>query len=127
MIPFHFSARFLALATAALAVAGPVRAEEISFADDVMPILKIRCMKCHQPEGEGFAQSGLDMRTYDGVMRGTKHGPIVIPGDSIVSNLNVLVEGRADPRLRMPHNGKRLTRCEIDILRRWVNRGARNN
>ncbi|KAF0113258.1 MAG: transmembrane region and signal peptide prediction [Rhodospirillaceae bacterium] len=128
MIPFHFSARFLAsLTVTALIVAGPAQAEEISFANDVMPILEIRCLECHQLDGEGFTHSGLDMRTYEGVMKGTNHGPIVVPGDAMMSNLNVLVEGRADPRLRMPHNSKRLTRCEIDILRRWVNRGARNN
>jgi hypothetical protein len=27
----------------------------------------------------------------------------------------------------MPHERKKLTKCEIDILRRWVNSGAKNN
>lgn len=102
-------------------------AEPISFADDVMPILQIRCLECHKPGAEGFEQSGLDLRSHEGIMKGTKHGPIVVPGDSLMSNLNVLVEGRANPALRMPHNNKRLTRCEIDTLRRWVNHGARND
>ncbi|MBF0129425.1 MAG: hypothetical protein HQL33_05505 [Alphaproteobacteria bacterium] len=102
-------------------------AEPVSFADDVMPILQIRCLECHKPGAEGFEQSGLDLRTYEGLMQGTKHGPVIVPGDSMLSNLNVLVEGRANPALRMPHNNKKLTRCEVDTLRRWVNHGAQKN
>ncbi|MEO5373732.1 MAG: hypothetical protein H7840_05565 [Alphaproteobacteria bacterium] len=115
---------------AAILVSGgarPSAAEPVSFADDVMPILQIRCVECHKPGAEGLEKSGLDLRTYEGLMKGTKHGPIVVPGDAMVSNFNVLVEGRADPSLRMPHNNRKLTRCEVDTLRRWVNHGARND
>ena len=111
----------------AVLLATPAVAEPVRFADDVMPILRLRCVECHQPESEGYIKSGLDLRTYEGLMQGTKYGPIVIPGNAMLSNLNVLVEGRTNPRLLMPHKGKKLTSCEIDILRRWVNQGALNN
>ncbi|VBB69433.1 hypothetical protein RIEGSTA812A_PEG_906 [invertebrate metagenome] len=105
----------------------PALAEPVRFSDDVKPILKLRCVECHQPGSEGYASSGLDLRTYEGLMKGTKYGPVVIPGNAMLSNLNALVEGRTNPRLLMPHKGKKLTSCEIDILRRWVNHGAPNN
>ncbi|KAF0137141.1 MAG: transmembrane region and signal peptide prediction [Rhodospirillaceae bacterium] len=128
MTALHRFAFFLASSAIGLVVlTGSVRAEPVSFTDDVMPILKIRCVECHQPERDGYVQSGLDLRSYEGLMKGTKHGSVVVPGSAMVSNLNVLIEGRADPRLRMPHNSRKLTRCEIDILRRWVNYGALNN
>ena len=111
----------------AMLLATPALAEPVRFADDVMPILKLRCVECHQPDSEGYVKSGLDLRTYEGLMKGTKYGPIVIPGNAMLSNLNVLVEGRTSPSLLMPHKGKKLTSCEIDILRRWVNHGALNN
>ncbi|MBF0109756.1 MAG: hypothetical protein HQL76_11320 [Magnetococcales bacterium] len=97
----------------------------ISYNEDVRPIFQIRCLECHSGNGSGVVGSGLNMETYENLMRGTRYGPIIIPGNAMVSNLNVLVEGRAG--IRMPHNRKRLTTCEIDILRDWVNQGARNN
>src|SRR5437868_4786870 len=52
-------------------------AAKISFAQDIMPIFRGRCVGCHQPGGEGFEKSGLDLTTYEGVMKGTKHGSMV--------------------------------------------------
>lgn len=96
-----------------------------SFKEDVQPILQYRCLECHKTGAPGVAYSGLNLETYDGLMKGTRFGPVVVPGNAMVSNLNVLVEGRAG--IRMPHNRKRLTSCELDILRTWVNQGAKNN
>jgi len=101
--------------------------EHMSYKNDVLPVIKARCLECHQPGGEGFEKSGLDLRTYEGLMKGTKFGPVVVPGDAFTSNFNVMVEGRANENLRMPHNRKKLTQCEIGILRLWVNQGAKNN
>ncbi|GAB0058817.1 hypothetical protein SIID45300_03174 [Candidatus Magnetaquicoccaceae bacterium FCR-1] len=97
----------------------------VSFAEDVFPILQNRCLECHKAGAPGLAFSGLNLETYEGLMQGTRFGPVVVPGNAMVSNLNVLVEGRAG--IRMPHNRKRLTACEIEILRNWVNQGAKNN
>jgi len=115
-------------AVALAAMAAPaVAMDAISYKHDVYPIIQHRCLECHMPEGEGYKKSGLDLRTYESLMKGTKFGPIVVPKSAFTSNLNVLVEGRADKGLRMPHNRKKLTNCEIGILRRWVNQGALNN
>ncbi len=112
---------------AALSFTAAAAVERISYKDDVFPILQIRCLGCHQPGGEGYKKSGLDLRTYKSLMKGTKFGAIVIPGSALTSNLNVLVEGRANMSIRMPHNKKKLTKCEIAILRQWVNQGAKKN
>ncbi len=118
---------------AVLALAGgatlPHRAaaDHISFKEDVQPILELRCLECHQPGGAGYEASGLDMRTYESLMKGTRHGPVVVPGDAFTSHLNALVEWRAPPEIRMPHNKKKLTHCEINIFRRRVNQGANDN
>ncbi|NGZ07347.1 MAG: hypothetical protein G8237_13440 [Magnetococcales bacterium] len=97
----------------------------VTFAEDVFPILQNRCVECHKQGAPGVAFSGLNLESYEGLMKGTRFGPVVVPGNAMVSNLNVLVEGRAG--IRMPHNRKRLTACEIDILRNWVNQGAKND
>ncbi len=101
--------------------------QPVSFELDVQPILQSRCVSCHERGGEGFETSGLDLSTYGGLMKGTSHGPIVVPGDPLTSNLNVLIEGRASPELRMPHNQRPLLRHQILIIRDWVKQGAKDN
>lgn len=99
----------------------------MSFAEDVMPIFRGRCISCHQPGGQGFERSGLDLTTYAGVMKGTKNGPMVIPGDAQSSNLMWLLDWRASPELRMPHGKKKLSTCDRDAIRAWINDGAKDD
>jgi hypothetical protein len=100
----------------------------ISFRSNVQPILKSNCLECHSPpNGEGYRKTGLSMVTYDALMHGTIYGPVIVPGNSRHSILNMLVEGRADPSMRMPHGRKPLGADEVEILRIWVEQGALNN
>lgn len=103
------------------------REPEVSFAKDVQPLLDVRCGSCHMPGGPGTEASGLSTQGYEALMKGTKFGPVVIPGDALSSALNMLVEGRADPSIRMPHGDQPLTAAEQTMLRRWVEQGAKNN
>jgi mono/diheme cytochrome c family protein len=98
-----------------------------SFRDDVVPIFKGRCESCHQPGGEGAQKSGLDLTSYAGVMKGTKFGPMVIPGDPESSNLMLLLDWRASPELRMPHGKKQLSSCDRNDIRAWIREGAKDN
>ncbi|RMF36922.1 MAG: hypothetical protein D6754_10545 [Alphaproteobacteria bacterium] len=93
----------------------------------MLPVLKRSCVACHQPGGGGYEASGLDLRTYDGLMKGMKFGPVVIPGKAHFSNLVVLLEGRASPKIRMPYHGTPLRKCYIRLIRHWINEGAANN
>ena len=100
---------------------------QVSFKEDVLPIFRGRCIDCHQPGGRGLAQSGLDLSTYEGVMKGTKYGRMVVPGDPDVSNLMRLLDWKAAPELRMPHGKKKLSICDRDAIRNWIRQGAKNN
>lgn len=102
-------------------------ARDVSFSLDVLPILQNHCVKCHNPDGPGFQASGLDLRSYESLMQGTKHGQIIVPGKPLTSNIMVLIEGRADPSIRMPHNEKPLIRHQIEIIGDWIKQGARDN
>ncbi len=99
----------------------------VSFSTDVQPILRENCLECHQPGGAGFEASGFDMSTYESLMKGGKYGAFVVPGDAFGSNLMVLVEGRADPSIRMPHGRGKLPERDIEVLRTWIQEGAKNN
>jgi hypothetical protein len=100
---------------------------KMSFREDVVPIFKGRCESCHQPGGEGAQKSGLDLTSYAGVMKGTKFGPMVIPGDPESSNLMLLLDWRASPQLRMPHGKKQLSSCDRNAIRAWIREGAKDN
>ncbi len=99
----------------------------ISFKDDVLPIFKGRCIDCHQPGGQGYEKSGLDLRTYTGVMKGTKFGSMVTPGNPDTSNLAWLLESKAAPEVRMPHGKSKLSSCDRNAIREWIRQGAKDN
>ena len=111
-----------------LALTACSKDETVSFTADVKPILDRYCLECHQPGGAGFAASGLDMSDYGKIMKGTVNGPMVIAGDSLGSNLLVLMEGRADPSIKMPHGSNvKVSAAEIETIRKWIDQGARDN
>jgi len=53
---------------------------------------------------------------------------MIISGDSEGSNLLVLMAGRADPSLKMPH-GKMtsVTGKELETIKLWIDQGAKDN
>ena len=114
----------LVAATVLLAACGQ---KEISYQADVQPILKQYCLECHVAGGDGYAKSGLLMSSHESLMKGTKFGSIVKPGDSLGSVLIQLVEGRADPSIKMPHGKASLPKEKIELLKQWVAQGAKNN
>jgi len=115
-----------ALCATGRSAAWAAEAEE-SFAEDIFPIFKGRCVDCHQPGGDGYEASGLDLRSYEGLMKGTKYGAMVDPGHPETSNLIWLLDWRASPELRMPHGKKQLSSCDRDAIRNWIRQGAKNN
>ena len=123
----HASALLVVLLASLLA--GCASQPPMSFQRDVYPILEHNCLACHTPpQGEGYRLSRLNMQSYVTLMQGTFHGPVIRPGDSRRSILNMLVEGRVDASMRMPHGrAEPLSGREIEVLRRWVEQGARDN
>ena len=101
--------------------------KEVSYKAEVQPILQQYCLECHGEQGEGYQKSGLLMTSYESLMKGTKFGAIVKPGDSLTSAMIMLVEGRAAPAIRMPHHKSPLPKEKVESLKRWVEQGAKNN
>jgi uncharacterized membrane protein len=119
----------LVVATTTLLLIGcQQRPAQLSYSKDVAPILEQRCQACHLPGQPGYVVSGFELKDYDSLMKGTKYGPVVLPGDPLTSALVMLIEGRADPSLKMPHgDAQPLTSNEIKTIRTWVEQGAKNN
>jgi uncharacterized membrane protein len=111
-----------------LFLASCAREASVSYSEDVRPILQANCISCHEEGGSGYEASGFSMTSYDDLMAGTKYGPMILAGDSEGSNLVVLVEGRADPSISMPHgNLDPISSKDIETIRRWIDQGAKRN
>ena len=111
------------------AMGSPVQAQkEISYKNDVYPILHDYCLNCHEPGGKGYVKSGLNMTTYQSLMKGTNFGSVINPGDSYTSVLIELVEGRAHPSIKMPFGMEGgLAKDKIGTLKKWIQQGAKDN
>ena len=112
---------------AAFLVLGAGCTREVSFKQDVLPILSENCLSCHKPGGEGFTTSGFSVETYDTVMKGTKLGPVVTAGSHVGSTLVLLIERKGHPSINMPKDKPPLPEGKIDIIRKWIDQGAKNN
>src|SRR5688572_21060817 len=75
--------------TAAHTNESTISVENVSFKNDILPILEGRCAKCH---GGEFPTEGLSIATYETLMAGSQNGQVIIPGDSNNSLLFEKVE-----------------------------------
>lgn len=101
---------------------------EVSYKEQVSPIIHDYCLNCHEPSGKGFEKSGLDLRSYQSLMKGTRFGAVVNPGDSFTSILIQAVEGRVHASIKMPYGMTGgLSKDNISVLKRWVEQGAKDN
>lgn len=91
----------------------------VSFAAAITPIFEAKCVKCH---GVERIKEGLNMLTYDGLIKGSFNGPVLVPGNADESLMvQLIVEGE------MPNRGTKITPEELQIIKDWINQGALNN
>lgn len=107
--------------------AGCAQERTVSYQNDVYPILKKNCLECHSANGEGYKKSGLSVESYETLMKGTKFGPVLVPGQSVSSTLARLLQGKADPSINMPHKRDALPEDQAKIIVKWIDQGAKNN
>ena len=128
--------KVLSLLFAALLVAGcgsqpkaPAAAEpkaptepkdEVSFATDVHPILSRSCLPCHS--GTPDAKSSYALASYAEVMaKGKDSLPNVVAGSLDGSLLyQVMKDGKMPPAGPLPP-------AEVELIKKWVAQGAKDN
>lgn len=93
-----------------------VSAAEVDFAHDVLPVLKKHCAKCHT---NGTYKGSLSFDTRQSLLE----AEVLKPGDNAASDLIDRVTSD-DPDVRMPPKGPRLSKPEVDVLRRWIDAGV---
>jgi hypothetical protein len=116
----------VAVALSAALVAGCSEAP-LSYQADIRPIMEKHCDGCHLVGGEGYEASGFATGSYEDLMKGTKFGPVIDPGSAISSSLYLMVAGKTDPSIRMPHGDATLSKDEVAAIEKWIDQGAKNN
>jgi hypothetical protein len=94
------------------------RSDAAFYAKRVAPLLKRRCLPCHNDQLNNAGISFMDRAT---LLKGGPHGPAVVPGKPDESYLLRTLQHSGD--VRMPP-GKPLPAREISILKEWIARGA---
>jgi hypothetical protein len=97
-------------------------AGSVDFNRDIRPILSDTCFSCHGPDDKQ-RKAGLRLDTKEGAF--ARPG-VIVPNDSAGSRLIQRITAK-DPDMRMPppYSGHSLTEKQIDLLRRWVDGGAK--
>ena len=107
-----------AILLSSVVLAAPIARAEVDAAvlwkNDVQPLLDQQCVKCHGPLEQ---KSELELDTFEGVMKGSEFGPVVVPGKPDESSLIQVFEPKADPH--MPPK-KQLSDHDIAKVRTWI-------
>lgn len=105
----------------------PIEAEDrVNFNRDVLPLLSNHCFRCHGPDAES-REAGLRLDRAQSALEELDSGDqAVVPGNVEASELMARITSD-DEDLRMPPAdiGPPLKPDEVEILRQWIEQGAR--
>ncbi len=93
-------------------------AEDVVGFDQVRPILRKRCVTCHNPDE---LRGELDLKELTTIRAGSASGDVVVAGDPSASLLYTTLAHLEDPA--MPPNSPPIPAREQDIIRRWIEGG----
>ena len=94
---------------------------EIDFGSQIYPIFERRCQECHGA-AQQMGEFRLDSRAV--ALEGGVSGPNILPGQSDASPLFQRIAGIGDLNA-MPMTGERLSTKEVDLIKSWIDLGAK--
>jgi hypothetical protein len=108
--------------SAGRADADPPARPPVDFNRQIRPILSDNCFKCHGPDDN---TRKADLR-FDVRDKALGHGTAIVPGQAAKSELIDRITAE-ELTYRMPpaKTGKRLTPQQIELLRQWIDEGAK--
>ena len=91
--------------------------KKVTYEDDVLPIFRDNCLKCHNPDK---LKGDLDLSSFSSAIKGGGSGTTLNAGDPDSSQLFKSVTHTEDPA--MPPKSK-LSDKEIGTIRQWITGG----
>lgn len=114
-----------AMSALTLVLCGSLPAAPLDFNRDVRPILADACFHCHGPDS-GTRKADLRLDTEQSFFGEGGNDPVVIPGKADDSPLyDRLIADSPDDIMPPPDSHKELKPEQIEIIRRWINDGAK--
>jgi len=101
---------------------------EVNFAQEIYPIFEGSCIGCHQTKREVRGRiikpkAGLVLTKRQGIIG--EQPKVIYPGAALKSALYQLINLPAgDPDI-MPAMGDKLSAADIDLIKNWINEGAK--
>jgi len=97
----------------------------VDFDRDIRPILSDNCFACHGPdEKQRMASLRLDIK--EGMFADRGGHPIIVSGDAAASRLYQRISAKEkQQRMPPPYSERTLTDPQIDLIRKWIDQGAR--
>jgi hypothetical protein len=118
---FHRCGKILPILLCFTLAATTSQAAEIDFKQDIAPLLNKKCGQCHGAEKQ---KGGLRFDHKAGAFaKGDSGQEAIVAGKAQESELLRRITS-ADDATRMPPQGERLSKPEVDLLTQWINRGA---
>ena len=106
-------------------LASGIRAKEVDFNRDVLPILSERCFQCHGPDA-GSREADLRLDQFEGATAESQTGEqVLVPGKPEASVLLQRLRS-TDDDFRMPPTETNLhvSESEIKLIERWIKQGG---
>src|SRR5205823_2736642 len=102
-----------------------IRQRPISFSRQVRPILADKCFKCHGPDNTA-RKANLRLDQEKDAFAALASGKPIVPGHPEQSRAFLRIVEK-NPALRMPppDSGKTLSTEQIDLIRKWIQQGAK--
>ena len=103
---------------------------EISFNQDIRPILSAKCIMCHGPDdgvdakGKANRKAGLRLDTPEGAYAVKDGIQAIKPGSLEDSEAWIRITDKADPMPPEDGHAKPLSSAEKDLIRRWIKEGG---
>ncbi|MDB5338730.1 MAG: cytochrome [Planctomycetaceae bacterium] len=100
---------------------GEESAKAVDYLTEIKPLLAQRCSSCHGAETQ---KSGFRVDSATSLIQGGDTGEAIIPGKPAESFLMHAILG-TNGATRMPPKDPRLTDAEVDLIKRWIEQGAK--
>lgn len=102
------------------ATKGNENSGNVSFVKEVAPLLRSKCLDCHDNNAAGR----LRLDSYAEMKKGGRSGPLLTVGNPQRSLIMARVSAPAGPQ-RMPKDAAALSSDEITLLANWIKQGAK--
>ncbi len=89
--------------------------DKITYQDHILPLVEANCSKCHNADKK---KADLDLTSYQGALKGSGSGPVVVSGNLDGSKLWKAITHAEEPN--MPPNRPKLDDKDIDLFKKWI-------